>query len=111
MSNIVRNDPPPLGGRRKRLRLWLLLVAFSGASLLAVLCLAEGALRLIRPEDRFYPYLPNMTRYNYPSETITPRVRGISRFTTNSFGTRGPEPNRERVRGWAVGGSTTACDV
>jgi lysophospholipase L1-like esterase len=71
----------------------------------------EGALRLTRDPQRFYPYHRSALEVFHPSEAITPGVSGVSYFSTNSFGTRGPEPDGERVRILTVGGSTTACTV
>ena len=89
----------------------LLLVGGSVATLAVLLCiaLAEIGLRLMRESDRFYPYHPNSTTVMYPSEEITPGVRGPSYFTTNSYGTRGPELAGQPIRILTVGGSTTAC--
>lgn len=100
-----------MGARRARLRQWMFLVTFVGVVLLALISLAEIGLRMSRPEDRFYPYHRNSKKLFYPSEQATPGVSGVSRFTTNSFGTRGPELNGERVRILTIGGSTTACTV
>ncbi len=94
----------------QRVRQWLLLGLFVGVSLLLLFALTEGILRLVRP-DRFYPYHRNSRQLFYPSEQATPGVTGISRFTTNSLGTRGPELDGERVRILTIGGSTTACTV
>jgi lysophospholipase L1-like esterase len=83
------------------------------ASLSALLSLGavELVLRALRPEQRFFPYHANSVQVFYPSEEITPGVEGVSYFSTNSLGTRGPELGGERVRLLTIGGSTTACTV
>jgi lysophospholipase L1-like esterase len=111
VNNTAPDGSSPLGARRARLRQWMILVALVGVALLALISLAEVVLRVSRPDDRFYPYHRNSKELFYPSEQITPGVSGVSRFTTNSFGTRGPELNGERVRILTIGGSTTACTV
>ncbi len=80
------------------------------SALLSLIAL-EGLLRLVRDPSLFYPYHRNALEVFHPSEAITPGVSGVSYFTTNGFGTRGPEPDGERVRILTVGGSTTACSV
>jgi lysophospholipase L1-like esterase len=87
-----------------------LVARLAAAALSAVLGLAlvETGLRILQP-DRFHPYYPDSVHHVYPSEEITPGVAGVSRFSTNSFGTRGREPSgRERLRILTIGGSTTA---
>lgn len=111
VNNTAQDGSSSLGTRRARLRQWMLLVAFVGVVLLALITLAEIVLRVSRPDDRFYPYHRNSKKLFYPSEQVTPGVSGVSRFTTNSFGTRGPELNGERIRILTIGGSTTACTV
>ena len=80
-------------------------------SLAFAVLLLEGGLRLMRPDERFLPYHKNTVKLLYPSEEVTPGVTGISRFSTNSFGTRGPEPANEKIGILTIGGSTTACTV
>lgn len=111
MNKIAPDGSSSLGAPHARLRQWMFLVAFVGVALLALIALAEIVLRVSRPDDRFYPYHRNSTHLFYPSEQATPGVSGVSRFTTNSFGTRGPELNGERIRILTIGGSTTACTV
>lgn len=86
------------------------LVALGVAALIS-LVLAEGVLRLLRSPNRFYPYHPNSTRAVFPTERVTPGVSGPSYFTTNSYGTRGPELSGQPIRILTIGGSTTACAV
>jgi lysophospholipase L1-like esterase len=83
------------------------------AGLVFLICfsLLELGLRVVRPTQRYWPYHKNSMRLFYPSEKVTPGVNGITRFSANSLGTRGPEPGNELVRLLAVGGSTTACTV
>ena len=76
-------------------------------SILAFVC-CELVLRCLRPPNRFYPYYPNTVRVFYPVEEITPGISGVSYFTVNSFGTRGPELDGEEERILTIGGSTTA---
>ena len=84
-----------------------LIIAITGT-----LVIAEVSLRIYRDSDRFFPYYPNTVQYHYPSEEITPGISGVSKFTTNSYGTRGREPNGdEDLRILTVGGSTTACTI
>ena len=89
------------------------LFALAALAISSLVCAAalEIALRLTRDSQRFYPYHRNALEVFYPSEAITPGVSGVSYFSTNGFGTRGPEPDGERVRILTVGGSTTACTV
>jgi lysophospholipase L1-like esterase len=94
-----------------RFRRILFALVASGLSLLLALTLLEVGLRVTCDSDRFYPYHRNSVRVFYPSEEITPGVTGMSRFTTNSFGTRGPDPAGERIRILTIGGSSTACTV
>lgn len=94
----------------RRPKLWMQLIAAAFSAALSLVAL-EVALRLLRPEGRYYPYHANSVQVFYPSAEITPGVEGVSNFTTNSFGTRGPELAGERVRLLTVGGSTTACTV
>lgn len=96
--------------RAGRSRALFALAALLISSLLSTAAL-EAALRLTRDPQRFYPYHRNSLEVFHPSEAITPGVSGASYFSTNSFGTRGPEPDGERVRILTVGGSTTACTV
>lgn len=91
-------------------RVLLRLVALGASALVAVAGL-EGALRLLRGPEPFLPYHRNSVRVLHPSEEVTPGVSGPSRFTTNSFGTRGPELAGEPIRILTVGGSTTACST
>src|SRR5688572_21902752 len=65
------------------------------------------------PDSRpVFSYYPNSVAHLYPSEQITPGVSGVTRFSTNSYGTRGRQPTgQERLRILTVGGSTTACTV
>ncbi len=79
------------------------------ASTICALSLCEGLLRLTRGRDRYFPYEPHAVYVFYPSEELTPGISGISYFSTNSFGCRGPELNGERHRLLVIGGSTTAC--
>ncbi len=71
--------------------------------------LLEVALRVAAPPMRFYVYHPSNVRVFQPSEVSTPGVSGLSRFTTNSLGLRGPELGDERHRLLVMGGSTAAC--
>jgi lysophospholipase L1-like esterase len=90
------------------------LFGFTVAALTVLLWVVviEFSLPFIVSFDRYLPYYPNSVRYLYPSEEITPGVSGVSRFSTNSYGARGREPNgRERLRILTLGGSTTACTV
>jgi lysophospholipase L1-like esterase len=103
----VAARPRPIGLAR-RIVLGGFIAAFS--ALLGVV-LVEAGLRLLRDPHRFYPYHRNAVSVFYPSDAITPGVNGVSYFTTNSFGTRGPELAGEPVRILTVGGSTTACTV
>jgi lysophospholipase L1-like esterase len=80
-------------------------------SVLLTAAAAEIGLRLTRDPDRVYPYHRNWVTWFYPSEAITPGVSGPSRFSTNSYGTRGPELGDQRIRILTIGGSTTACTV
>jgi len=94
---------------KRRILLGGALVLLTGIACLAIL---EFGLRLLRSDDRYYPYYPNSTKLSYPTEAVTPGVTGVSRFTANSLGTRGREPNgRERLRILTIGGSTTADTV
>ncbi len=94
-------------------RLRQLLLGAITASLAVFVCLAaaEVVLRLARDPDRYFPYFPNSNRVFYPSDDITPGIHDPSRFTTNSYGARGPELDGEPIRILTVGGSTTACTV
>jgi lysophospholipase L1-like esterase len=94
----------------RRTSAWIGLTV-AGVSLLFSLVAVELVLRALRPEQRFFPYHANSVEVFYPSAEITPGVDGVSYFTTNSYGTRGPELGRERVRLLTIGGSTTACTV
>ncbi len=96
---------------RSRLASGLLSLALLVVSSLLCFVALEGALRWLRDPQSFYPYHRNALEVFHPSEAITPGVSGVSYFSTNSFGTRGPEPDGERVRILTVGGSTTACTV
>jgi len=91
----------------------LLLLGAITASLAVLVCVAaaEVALRLTRDPQRYFPYFPNSSRVFYPAEDITPGIHDPSRFTTNSYGARGPELEGEPIRILTVGGSTTACTV
>jgi lysophospholipase L1-like esterase len=93
-----------------RTALWTGLLVAS-LSALASIASVELVLRALRPEHRFFPYHANTVQVFYPSQEITPGVEGVSYFTTNSYGTRGPELGKQRVRLLTVGGSTTACTV
>lgn len=107
---VSMNNTAP-DGMGDRLRQWMFLVVFVGVAMFVLILLAEVILRVGRPEDRFYPYHRNSKQIFYPSEQATPGVSGVSHFTTNSFGTRGPELNGEQFRILTIGGSTTACTV
>jgi len=95
----------------KKLRALLLQAAVAAVSLVLSLAMVEGVLRALRPSQRFFPYHVNSVQVVYPSPEITPGVEGVSHFTTNSYGTRGPDLGQERVRLLTIGGSTTACTV
>ena len=101
------NDADP----RPSARLWLAVAVAALVGCVAVLVAFEVGLRVWRGNEFFYPHHRNVTRLLYPSEGVTPGVAGVSRFTTNSYGTRGPELQGERVRILTIGGSTTACTV
>lgn len=97
------------GRPKSRRTLWLLrLLLLAGSGLFAV-CTAEGVLRLFRSDDRFLPHHVNAHEINYPDEENMPGVSGVSDFTTNSLGCRGPEYDGQRLKLLTVGGSTTAC--
>jgi lysophospholipase L1-like esterase len=101
----MMRDPSPDGRGAGVIVARLMALMLSG---LLGLVLLEVGLRVARPEQ-FHPYYPNSAHHVYPSEEITPGVSGVSRFSTNSFGTRGREPSgRERLRILTIGGSTTA---
>jgi len=85
-------------------------LVLAGTAGCLALGLCELALRAFQPE-RFLPYHAHIQKTFYPSEEITPGVSGVSHFSTNAFGTRGPELRGERLRILTVGGSTTACTV
>lgn len=86
-------------------------VALGASGIVGILILEVG-LRHLAGGDRFFPYYPESVRLLYPSEAITPGVTGVSRFTTNSYGLRGREPDdRASLRLLTIGGSTTADTV
>lgn len=111
-TNAGSSGPASATARGRRALVGARIVRSSSALgvLLVAALLAEAALRAVR-EDRFFPYHRNSVRVFYPSEEITPGVRGVSHFSTNSLGTRGPELGSQRIRILTVGGSTTACTV
>ena len=95
----------------KRRRRVLFATASLGLGLGGALAIAEIALRLAADASEFLPYHRNSTRNFYPTDEITPGITGTSKFTSNSFGARGPELKGERIRILTIGGSTTACTV
>jgi lysophospholipase L1-like esterase len=107
VTQTHREEIAPMSeGRRSSIWTGLVVAAVSGVlSLVAV----ELVLRALRPAQRFFPYHANTARVFYPSNEITPGIEGISHFSTNSHGTRGPELGQERIRLLTIGGSTTAC--
>ena len=113
MSENLKREPAPGYSKpmANRSTLRTVVFAFIALSLSAslVLALLEVGLRVFLGADEFYPYYPNSVKLVYPSPEITPGVSGVTRFSTNSFGTRGREPNgEEQWRILAIGGSTTA---
>jgi lysophospholipase L1-like esterase len=88
---------------------WLQRLALLAGSMALALALAELALRLFREHDRYYPHHRSTVRTAYPDEADMPGVSGVSYFTTNSHGCRGPEYSGEKHRLLTVGGSTTEC--
>ena len=94
-----------------RRRQWLFRLAALLGSMAVALVLVEVGLRLTRETDRYYPHHKNSLRVRHPQEEFMPGVRGVSHFTTNSLGCRGPEPAGEQTRLLTVGGSTTACSA
>lgn len=114
MANSLQTEPNPteqLDQPRtiSRGRRWAFgLFALGATGLIAIVALEFG-LRLARPHDRFFPYHVNAKHVFYPTPEVTPGVEGVSYFTTNSFGTRGPEPDDSKFRMLVIGGSTAAC--
>ena len=80
-------------------------------SLISGLIISEMILRLLRDPNQFLPYHAKTMKVFYPNEQITPGVTDPSYFTTNTFGTRGPEWRGEPIKILTIGGSTTACTV
>ena len=100
-----------------RTRRWL---AASWAKLLALsvaLCLswlvAEALLGplLAAISEPLHARQPNLQIIYNPVPEVMPGVSGESRFTTNSWGVRGPEPpgRSQAHRILCIGGSSTAC--
>ncbi len=110
-EQTVANDTVGASPQRARRRLWALLAALLALALVLLAGMAEGVLRLTISGEEFLPYHRNSVTHFFPSEKVTPGVSGVSRFSTNSLGTRGPELDGERVRILTIGGSTTACTV
>jgi len=90
---------------------WAARLTAASVSLVASVVLVELTLRVVRDPHEFLAYHRNSVKKFYPNDEITPGVEGVTLFTTNSFGTRGPEPDGERFRILTVGGSTTACTI
>ena len=86
----------------------ILLLLISSAICIVLL---ELITRFTIDENTFLPYHANTTYYMHPSPDITPGVSGVSVFTTNSFGLRGPPLQDEAYRILTIGGSTTSDDV
>ena len=89
---------------KKALALGVALSVSAGVGLV----LLEVVLRMTRAPSRFYPYHPSTSKVFYPNEELTPGVSGVSYFTVNRFGCRGPELGGEAVRILVLGGSTAA---
>ena len=100
-----------VGPMSPRVRLILARSVFALGSALIAVALLELGLRATRSTSRFLPYHKNSVQKFYPSEEITPGITGVSSFSTNRFGCRGPELDGERVKLLTIGGSTTACTV
>lgn len=90
---------------RRALPTLLLLLVTTGLCLL----LAEAIARHF-VADAYYIWPPRLERTFEVQADIVAGIHGVSRFTTNSFGVRGPEYSGvEKARWLAVGGSTTIC--
>jgi len=78
------------------------------ASLLSLTALGY-ALSLFYPGNTIYA--PHINRISKAQELQIHGVQGISRFSTNQLGLRGPElpASKETYRVITVGGSTTVC--
>ena len=109
MGNSSSGDLPTRNS--SQCRLWLLATLITSLACFATLVAFEIGLRVYRGGRFFFPHQPNSLQIFYPSEEITPGVTDPSFFSTNSYGTRGPELHGETVRILTVGGSTTACTV
>jgi lysophospholipase L1-like esterase len=98
-------------GRQSLVRRWSARIVAAGVTLACCVVVTELALRVLRDPAEVLPYHRNSVKRFYPNDELTPGVDGVSRFTTGSFGTRGPEPDGERFRVLTIGGSTTACTI
>lgn len=68
-------------------------------------------MRALAPaEGGFYVWTPGLERTLHPTPGVIPGVEGETRFSVNSIGVRGREPEPgARPRVLCVGGSTTEC--
>ncbi len=79
------------------------------ASLLFFLAVAEGAIRLLLPND-YYVWPPNFHRTFRPDPDVVHGATVPSQLTINAFGMRGDPPGPQyQYRVLAIGGSTTIC--
>src|SRR5262245_47163215 len=105
-ASLAESDAPRTYAARRR-RWPRRLLAITAGALLALAAM-EIVLRLTADRDRFCPHQPDSIRRGGPADPArTPGVFGYAYFSTNSFGCRGPEPDGQRHRLLAVGGSTT----
>ena len=66
---------------------------------------------LVTQRDAHYVWPPNIKRTFYPRQHITYGIEGISKFTINELGYRGPiiKNKQQEYRILVIGGSTTIC--
>jgi len=90
------------------------LLAFRAIALglVAGLVLTELGLRLaLPPNTKHFVHPPNLTVQFRPDPRLLPGLSPTARYSTNSLGLRGrePDPGARAYRILAVGGSTTQC--
>lgn len=89
---------------------YLLLLVISVAIALLV---GEAGLRFAYPAlsgEGYYIWPPGLNKVFKPSSEIMPGISGLSRFSINSVGLRGDEPDPlATYRILTIGGSTTEC--
>ena len=97
--------------KSNRLRRWTYRITAITIGLALGVVACELLLVFMKDPGQFYPYRKNTIKSFYPDEELATGVSGVSYFTSNSLGCRGPEPKNERHRVLVIGGSTAACSA